>query len=121
MLNRVTAGTNGPRLRSRTGALLLLLLVAGACGDQIQGPSGTTTVTIRDNLFSPQTVIIGRGSTVRWSNNGANVHTSVSDDGLWSSGNLAPANTHSHTFANGGTFTYRCTLHPGMTGTIIVD
>jgi plastocyanin len=112
---------SNPVRRFRAGIAVLALALAGGCGDQIQGPSGTTNVTIRDNQFSPQTVIIARGSTVRWSNNGSNIHTSVSDGGHWSSGNLSPAQTHSHTFANSGTFPYRCTLHPGMTGTVIVD
>ena len=102
-------------------AALLMVLLATACGDQIQGPSGTTTVTIRDNLFTPQTVIIGRGTTIRWANNGSNIHTSVADNNRWSSGNIQPGGTFSHMFTDAGTFPYRCTLHPGMTGTIIVD
>jgi plastocyanin len=107
--------------RARRLVLLLPLLVAAGCGDQIQGPSGTTVITMRDNVFNPQTVIVLRNATIRWSNNGANIHTTVADNGTWSSGNVTPGLTFSHTMSNAGTFGYRCTIHPGMTGTIIVD
>lgn len=34
---------------------------------------------------------------------------------------ITPAGTFQHVFATAGTFPYHCTLHAGMTGTVIVD
>jgi plastocyanin len=115
-----------PANRRAPARLFVWLLLAAApalagCGDQVVGPGRTAAVTIRDNSFSPQTVIIARGTAVRWTNSGAVAHTSVADGGAWSSGNIAPQGTFSHTFNTLGTFAYRCTLHAGMTGTILVE
>jgi plastocyanin len=110
--------------RQLTRAVATLAVAApllAACGDQIQGPSRTTQITMRDNSFSPQTIIIARGSTVRWTNSGSVAHRSVGANNAWNSGDVTPGQSFSREFTNPGTFAYSCTLHAGMTGTIIVD
>ena len=54
-------------------------------------------------------------------NNDAITHTATSDTGVWDSGNLGPGASFSKTFQNAGTFTYKCTIHPGMVGTVNVQ
>jgi plastocyanin len=121
-----TAGTEMDRSPKRAGPgfagsmLLAALLLLTACTD-IQAPGGTTSVSIRDNQFMPQTIIVSRGATVRWNNIGAATHTSVATGGAWNSGNIPPTGSFSHTFRESGTFTYRCAIHTAMNGTIIVD
>ena len=45
-------------------------------------------------------------------------HHLISDTGLFDSGNLSPGTTFTFTFAAAGTYTYHCTIHPSMVGTI---
>jgi hypothetical protein len=84
-------------------------------------PPNFANVEILDNLFSPTSVTIAAGGTVRWTNNGAAVHNSTSATGLWSSGNLNPTQIFERSFPTAGTFSYTCTLHAGMSGTVIVQ
>lgn len=81
----------------------------------VRGASGLTTAA-----FSPNPDTIAVGDTVTWTNNDTTTHTSTSDDGAWSSGNIAPGSTFSRTFSAPGTFTYHCAIHPGMVGTVSV-
>ncbi len=84
-------------------------------------PAEGNTVAIQDNLFSPATRNVSVGTTVRWVNNGSTVHNTISNTGVWTSSNLNPSAEFTHTFNTTGTFPYRCTLHAGMTGTIVVE
>ena len=66
------------------------------------------------------TVVIGVNNTVRWVNNDTAPHTVTSTDHSFDSGNLNPGDTFTYTFTQPGTYTYVCTYHPGMKGTVIV-
>jgi plastocyanin len=70
--------------------------------------------------FSPKTITIRVGSSVKWVDNTDSPHTSHADSGTWNSGNIAVGGTFSFTFTRAGTYTYHCDYHPYMTGTIIV-
>jgi plastocyanin len=88
-------------------------------------PSGTVGVTIQDFSFSPASLTIKTGTTVRWSNRGPSAHTTVSDMGTWNSGVLNVGGTFDFTFMQPGTFPYHCSLHPpslypGFIGTVTV-
>lgn len=134
---------------SRHLGLPALLLVTVACtnssgpggGGSACTPSATLAcVTIQDFTFSPASVSIKVGTTVKWTNNGPSAHTSTSDAGVWNSGGLsAPTSggaygggsaggSYQFTFATAGTYGYHCTFHPpslpqyaGFTGTITVN
>lgn len=109
------------RLRRSVALAAIAVPLLAGCGDQIQGPSRTTSITMRDNSFAPQTIIIARGATVRWTNSGSVTHRSVGPNNAWNSGDVAPGQSFSREFRDAGTFAYSCTLHAGMSGTIIVD
>ena len=93
-------------------------------------PTGTPTVVctpgighvyIEDFDFTPQQLTVTEGSTVYWTNDGATAHTVTSDDGLFDSGPIAPGNVYSHQFFGAGTtYTYHCSIHPQMTGSVTV-
>ena len=72
--------------------------------------------------FSPNsmTVVLGVNNTVVWTNNDSSPHTVTSNGGSFDSGNMAPGQTYSFTFSEPGTYTYHCTYHPWMVGTVIV-
>ena len=98
-------------------ALVVTLSLASVAGAQGQ----TMTVSIEDFFFSPANMTVAPGTTVTWVNNGRAPHTSTADDGAWDSGTLQPGESFSFTFDQAGTYTYLCTIHPDMTGTITVS
>ena len=80
-----------------------------------------------DSCFIPSTVTIDVGGEVIWENIEDAGHTvtsgSPSDgpDGAFDSGLMAPSASFSHTFADAGTFTYFCMVHPWMQGMVMVS
>ena len=90
---------------------------AGATGVNIgAGASSRTT-----NAFAPSPLTVAVGATVAWTNADSVPHTATADGGAWNSGTIAPGGTFSRTFTSAGSFTYHCTIHPGMVGTITVQ
>ena len=82
--------------------------------------AATAAVQIENFQFSPARIEIAAGDTVTWSNKDDEIHALASDDGAFHSGGLEGDTVFSHTFEKPGTYPYRCTLHPQMTGTIVV-
>jgi plastocyanin len=71
--------------------------------------------------FDPAETTVPLSTTINWTNAGAVAHTVTADDGgSFDSGNLEPQSTFSFTTTIAGTFTYHCSFHPWMTGTITV-
>jgi plastocyanin len=105
-------------------ALTVALPAAAAArspGDR--GGSETRRVRMIDagiNRFRPARITIERRDRVRWDNVGSLTHTTTSNDGDWN-GRVAPGDSFTRRFRQAGTFTYRCTIHPEMTGTIVVQ
>jgi plastocyanin len=81
----------------------------------------TQAVTIADFAFSPASLTINVGDTVTWTNQDSATHTATATDGSFDTGNLAQGASGSITFDTAGTFNYICSIHPQMTGTIIVQ
>jgi plastocyanin len=79
-------------------------------------------VAIDNFAFAPQTVTVAAGTAVTWTNHDDEPHTVVSDDNpsLFKSGGLDTDDTFSFTFAKPGTYKYHCSIHPRMTGTVVV-
>jgi plastocyanin len=97
---------------------IVALLGAGMGGAEAQGGA---TVAIVDFAFDPVLTGVAVGDSVTWTNYGAEHHTVTSDDSSFNSGNLAPGESFTATFAATGSYTYRCRIHPSMTGTVIVN
>lgn len=91
-------------------------------------PANATTIKITGAAgsfsFTPASVTIPVGSTVVWENSSSAPHTSTSDSGdtfTWDSSTIASGGgSFSETFTKAGTYTYHCSVHPSMHGTIIV-
>jgi plastocyanin len=77
-------------------------------------------VQIVDFAFVPDLIVVPRGTTVRWTNMGAVPHTVTSDTALFDSGTLQPGESFEYTFTTLGSYGYFCSLHPEMTGTVMV-
>jgi LPXTG-motif cell wall-anchored protein len=65
-------------------------------------------------------VTVAVGDTVTWHNSGQAPHTATADDGSFDTGTINAGGSGSHTFSSAGTFSYICTIHPNMHGTVRV-
>jgi len=112
------------RLPPRALVLLALPLAAlAACGDDDGGsaaPEEPGTVLVVDNEFNPNDIQVSAGDTVTWRFEGAAVHNVTFDDDAYESSENMKEGTFETTFEEAGSFTYNCTLHPGMDGTVTV-
>jgi plastocyanin len=101
---------------------------AAACGSDTTdttSPAGppvqTNQVSIGNNFFTAPSIEVPVGTTVTWTwEPGAVTHNVTFGDDA-SSGDKSAGATYSRTFATTGTFTYHCTIHPGMTGSVLVQ
>lgn len=106
------------------GALAALLSAAAAttaadAGGPQASAAATRTVTLRNIAFNPSRVTISRGDRVTWVWRDGSVRHNVTSRSFPSSGSRSRG-SYSVTFRRAGVFRYRCTLHPGMTGTVVV-
>ncbi|HET9686133.1 MAG TPA: cupredoxin family copper-binding protein [Pseudolabrys sp.] len=79
-----------------------------------------TAVKIGNFTFGPQELKIKAGTTITWTNEDDIPHTVVSPNNFRSKV-LDTDGTYSFTFTTPGTYKYFCSLHPHMTGTIVVE
>lgn len=86
-----------------------------------QATTGQTAVTIQNFAFSPATLTVKVGDKVTWTNKDSAGHSATADDGSFDTGVLAQGQSGSITFSKAGTYTYHCSVHPMMKGTIIVQ
>jgi amicyanin len=79
-----------------------------------------TAVKIGNFTFGPQELKVKAGTTVTWTNEDDMPHTVVSPNNFRSKV-LDTNSAYSFTFTTPGTYKYFCSLHPHMTGTIVVE
>jgi plastocyanin len=84
-------------------------------------PSANAEVKIDNFVFGPQTITVPVGATVTWTNRDDIPHTSVSTEGVFKSKVLDTDEKFSYTFTKAGTYSYYCTIHPKMTGQVVVQ
>jgi plastocyanin len=80
-----------------------------------------TEVKIDNFAFAPQRVVVKAGTTVIWINDDDIPHTVASSTKLFKSNALDTKDKFSFTFTTPGAYEYFCSLHPHMTGTIVVE
>ena len=106
-------------------ALAAALVIAGCGGDGGDGGAeaapvtGVTQVAAKDNRFSPAAIQVPAGTTVTWTFEDGLIPHDVKGDSF-SSGEPRRKGSFTHTFDRPGTYPYRCTLHDGMTGRVVV-
>ena len=80
-----------------------------------------TEVAIDNFRFSPNTLALSIGGTVTWTNHDKVAHVvSSANNQFKKSPLLKTGQSFSHTFTTTGTYSYFCSIHPRMTGKIIV-
>lgn len=100
------------------GAVAALALFMPAA--YAEAPAGTT-VSIDNFVFGPAAITIPVGTTVTWVNHDDAPHTVVANDASFKSKVLDTDERFSFTFATVGDYRYFCSLHPHMTGEVIVE
>jgi plastocyanin len=83
-------------------------------------PAQAASVQIGNFTFKAQVLTVKPGTTVTWTNADDIPHTVTSNSGVFKSKVLDTGDRFSFTFAKVGQFGYFCSLHPHMTGTIVV-
>lgn len=79
------------------------------------------TVQLKNFSFNPDTLTVKKGTTVTFMNSDSVTHTVTSDDGSFDTGNISSGASQTVTFSKTGTYTYHCSIHPMMKGTIVVE
>ena len=117
------------------GSLIALMTLGYGCGSSATSPSGSTspqgpgidfTININGNRgtssYSPSPLTMRVGQAVNWHNLDSIEHTATLE-GTFDTGKIAALSAHDNavTMTRAGTFTYHCTIHAGMVGTIIVQ
>jgi plastocyanin len=119
--------------------LVILACMAAGCTSYQSVPATTTplvtpaspasagpgnTSTIKNFAFDPSALTVKAGTAVTWTNLDGAPHTIVSDTGSpapFSSDTLQTGASYAFTFTQAGTYTYHCSIHPSMKGTIFVQ
>ena len=111
-------------MKMRTLPLLAIAVAAlipfGFAGHAQAGPPPAAVVRIANFTFTPPMLAVRPGTTVTWINDDDIPHTVVANDKSFRSQVLDTGDRFSFTFAKAGQFGYFCSLHPHMTGKIVV-
>ena len=125
----------GGRPASLFGVGAILLFAAGCVAVRMTGPTGPleesvvgcggpstagTPVAIVNFAFTPSQVTVSSGAEVTWTNTDSAAHTVTFDQGL-DCGQIAQGETMNAHFSTAGSYAYHCTIHPEMTGTVVVQ
>lgn len=105
--------------------LMLLAIAAGRPTVSASGPAtnspAASEVKIDNFSFTPPTITVATGTQVTWTNGDDIPHNVVSDDQTFKSKTLDTDEKFSFTFTKPGTYSYFCSIHPKMTGKIVVQ
>ena len=137
-LTRITSLTSVAAPRHRGPRVLRLMAIAilaatasfragcggsGGYGGGGTGPGGGggNTVTVSNNVFTPNATTVTAGTAVTWQwSSGGIAHNVTFDDGQTSGDKSSGAYTR--TFGTAGTYPYHCTIHgPSMSGSVVVQ
>ncbi|HKM67314.1 MAG TPA: cupredoxin family copper-binding protein [Candidatus Acidoferrum sp.] len=101
----------------------LTIAVRSSADEATQKAAGSTSQVKIDNFtFAPGAVTVPAGTTVQWVNRDDIPHTVVSEDkSTFKSKALDTDDNYSYMFTKPGTYTYFCSIHPKMTGKVVVQ
>jgi len=110
---------NGPPATSSTGT------GGAACPGTAGVTVGTPAVKVDSTdqlMFVPTSSAAKVGQVVQWSNTGSVQHTVTFDTAsCLTDASIVPGATWEVKFSKAGTYAYKCTIHPGMNGTLTVS
>jgi plastocyanin len=96
--------------------------LAGEMKDTNSTSSKQNTIEIKDFAFNPQTITVKSGEKVTWINRDEEPHTVVSVEKQFKKSTALDTDQEFTITAGApGTYTYFCSVHPKMTGTIVIE
>jgi plastocyanin len=107
-------------------AIGFLNLSIVALGGEMKEADATTIkqnkIEIKDFAFNPQTLTVKSGEKITWINRDEEPHTVVSVEKQFKKSTALDTDQEfTITAGTPGTYTYFCSVHPKMTGTIVVE
>jgi plastocyanin len=105
-------------------ATMLVAILAGRQTTQAAmpaAPAAGAQVKISNFSFTPETLKVAAGTQVTWTNSDDTPHTVVIDAKTIKSNALDTDEKFSYTFTKPGTYSYFCSIHPKMKGTVVVQ
>jgi len=119
--------TRGLKLPLAVAGLSLMALIfiatlktMQAAETSMASDTGSTEVRIDNFTFQAPTITVPAGSEVTWFNRDDIPHTVVSEDKVFKSKALDTDDKFTYKFSQPGTYKYFCSLHPKMTGEVVV-
>ena len=106
-----------------TGLIARLALAATLFAALASAPARAADIEVKISnfTFNPPQVTVRAGTRVTWRNDDDIPHTVTSTTLAFKSAALDTDDKFSFTFTTPGTYKYFCSLHPHMTGTIVVE
>ena len=118
-----TADSIGSATIQTVSASSVALLGPVSFTEHATTPPTSGAVTLNDNFFTPNSLVIQSGDSVTWTWSGANTHNLTFTAGHaplpMNQGNQNSGST-ARGFTTVGTYSYHCTNHAGMTGSVTV-
>jgi plastocyanin len=99
-------------------AVATALITLNATSDTTNASSGGTTVVIKNFQFSPNPIVVKASSALTVTNSDGTTHTLTADDKSFDTGNLDAGAKGTIKISAPGNYTYHCSIHNYMTGTI---
>jgi plastocyanin len=117
------------RSLSSAAALFIIFISLAGCSKDNSSDNNTNTpgtpasneVLIQGMSYNPSSITVVAGTKITWRNKDNVSHTVTSDSNLFDSGMMGTNGTFSYTFTTPGMYPYHCTVHAGMTATVIVQ
>lgn len=88
---------------------------------QPEPSDGSGSLTISDFKFTPAALTVRPGERVTVANHDSTAHTATADTGeSFDTGNIDPGSSATVTLSKAGSYSYHCSIHPFMHGTLVV-
>lgn len=104
--------------------VIVLIMMAGRAksfGATAVQNKPATEVKIDNFVFAPNPVTVPAGTTIRWTNRDDIPHNVVAEDKSFKSKVMDTDESFTYTFSKPGTYNYFCSIHPRMTGKVVVQ
>ncbi|HVF77372.1 MAG TPA: plastocyanin/azurin family copper-binding protein [Solirubrobacteraceae bacterium] len=110
------------RLYPTIGLGLVALAVPVAGVTAVAGAAGSKTVALKNIAFAPKSLSVSKGTRVTFAfrDDGTTHNVTSTASTRFKTISDRETGSPSRTFERAGTYSYHCTLHPGMTGRITV-
>jgi plastocyanin len=102
---------------SRLATLLMMVVISF----QAVAAPAKVEVKIDNFTFAPAVITVKAGAQITWTNEDDIPHTVVSDNKAFKSKVLATGEKFTLTAGKPGTYSYSCSIHPNMTGKVVVE